>query len=175
MTNDERLRSLTLIHCIAIGCLRMVPRIDSKEVLLGSSSVASCDSKYQAQYSVYAKEPSKAERMWSFFSKLFCSEFKENLRMRLIVDLGFLLGKPISRYPQVSPSAWVSRIDHLISHHSDDASSIKVALKVTVDVFIIDCIHVIDLDIFSFFDLLRHLRSGYHETMQEARYAQIYI
>jgi hypothetical protein len=32
MTNDERLRSLTLIHYMAIGCLRMVPRIDSEEV-----------------------------------------------------------------------------------------------------------------------------------------------
>jgi len=32
MSNDERLRSLTLIHFIALGCLRMVPRIDSEEV-----------------------------------------------------------------------------------------------------------------------------------------------
>jgi hypothetical protein len=32
MSNDERLRSLTLVHYMAIGCLRMVPRIDSEEV-----------------------------------------------------------------------------------------------------------------------------------------------
>lgn len=32
MSNDERLRSLTLIHHMAIGCLRMVPRIQSEEV-----------------------------------------------------------------------------------------------------------------------------------------------
>ncbi len=32
MSNDERLRSLTLIHYIALGCLRMVPRIESNEV-----------------------------------------------------------------------------------------------------------------------------------------------
>ncbi len=32
MSNDERLRSLTLIHYMAIGCLRMVPRIQSEEV-----------------------------------------------------------------------------------------------------------------------------------------------
>lgn len=32
MTNDQRLRSLTLIHSIALGCLRMVPRIESKPV-----------------------------------------------------------------------------------------------------------------------------------------------
>jgi hypothetical protein len=32
MSNDERLRSLTLIRFIAIGCFRMVPRIDSEEV-----------------------------------------------------------------------------------------------------------------------------------------------
>ena len=33
MFNEERLRSLTLIHAIAIGCLRMAPRIPSDEVL----------------------------------------------------------------------------------------------------------------------------------------------
>ena len=32
MSNNERLRSLRLIHQIAIGCLRMVPRIQSEEV-----------------------------------------------------------------------------------------------------------------------------------------------
>jgi hypothetical protein len=32
MSNDERLRSLTLVRFMAIGCLRMVPRIDSKDV-----------------------------------------------------------------------------------------------------------------------------------------------
>ena len=32
MSNDERLRSLTLIRFMAIGCFRMVPRIDSPEV-----------------------------------------------------------------------------------------------------------------------------------------------
>ncbi len=32
MSNDERLRSLTLVHYMAIGCLRMVPRIDSEEI-----------------------------------------------------------------------------------------------------------------------------------------------
>lgn len=32
MSNGERLRSLRLIHQIAIGCLRMVPRIQSDEV-----------------------------------------------------------------------------------------------------------------------------------------------
>lgn len=32
MSKDERLRSLTLIHYVAIGCLRMVPRIESPEI-----------------------------------------------------------------------------------------------------------------------------------------------
>ena len=77
MSNDERLRSLTLIHYMAIGCLRMIPRIQSEEVKnlcvdncrsvfpinmyvfdFSVSSVASYDSKFQAQYSLYAKEPS---------------------------------------------------------------------------------------------------------------------
>lgn len=33
MSNDERLRSLTFVRFIAIGCFRMVPRIESKEVM----------------------------------------------------------------------------------------------------------------------------------------------
>jgi hypothetical protein len=32
MSNDERLRSLTLVESIAVGCFRIVPRIESKEV-----------------------------------------------------------------------------------------------------------------------------------------------
>ncbi len=32
MSNNERLRSLVLIRSIAIGCLRMIPRIESKQV-----------------------------------------------------------------------------------------------------------------------------------------------
>ncbi|CAF3768327.1 unnamed protein product [Rotaria sp. Silwood1] len=95
MSNDERLRSLTLLHHITIGCLRMVPRIESEEIKNLVSSIASYDSKIQAQYSLYAKEP----------------KFKENLRMRLLIDIGNL-------------------IDHLIAYHSDDASSINIALKI---------------------------------------------
>ncbi|CAF3971108.1 unnamed protein product [Rotaria sp. Silwood2] len=95
MSNDERLRSLTLIHYIAIGCLRMIPRIESKEVKNLVSSISPYGSKFQAQYSLYAKEP----------------KFKENLRMRLLIDIG-------------------NFIDHLITYHSDDASSIKIALKI---------------------------------------------
>ena len=32
MSNNERLRSLTIIQSIATGCFRMVPRIESKQV-----------------------------------------------------------------------------------------------------------------------------------------------
>ncbi|CAF1939925.1 unnamed protein product [Rotaria magnacalcarata] len=95
MSNDERLRSLTLVLFIAIGCLRMVPRIDSEEVLDLAPSVAPFDFKYKGQYTVYVKEP----------------KFKENLRMRLIIDIGKLL-------------------DHLVERHSDDVSSILTALKI---------------------------------------------
>ncbi|CAF4353158.1 unnamed protein product, partial [Rotaria sordida] len=57
-------------------------------------TIAPYDSNVQAQYSLYAKE----------------SKFKENLRMRLLIDIEDL-------------------IDYLIAYHSDDASSINVALK----------------------------------------------
>ncbi|CAF4255170.1 unnamed protein product, partial [Adineta steineri] len=95
MSNDERLRSLTIIRFIAIGCFRMVPRIDSKEVLNLVPSVVPIDTKKRPRYTLYAKEP----------------KFKENLRMRLVTDIGKLL-------------------DVLVENHSDDASSIKTALKI---------------------------------------------
>ncbi|CAF1410376.1 unnamed protein product, partial [Rotaria sordida] len=77
ISNDERLRSLTILYHIAIGCLRMVPRIESEEIKNLVSSIAPYSSNVQAQYSLYAKEP-----------------------------------------------------NHLIAYHSDDASSIKIALKI---------------------------------------------
>ncbi|CAF1638010.1 unnamed protein product [Adineta ricciae] len=95
MSNNERLRSLRFIHEIALGCLRMVPRIQSEEVSNLVSSVTPYDFKCQAQYSLYAKQP----------------KFEENLRMRLLTDFGGLL-------------------DHLIQYHSDDATAIKIALKI---------------------------------------------
>ncbi|CAF4314779.1 unnamed protein product [Rotaria socialis] len=95
MSTEERLRSLTLVHYMSIGCLRMVPRIDSKLIDNLVPSVAPYGSKYQTQYSIYAKQP----------------QFKENLRMRLLIDVGKL-------------------IDVIVENHSDDASSIKIALKI---------------------------------------------
>ncbi|CAF4504295.1 unnamed protein product, partial [Rotaria socialis] len=95
MTNEERLRSLTLIRFIAIGCFRMVPRIDSKEVADLIPSVVPFDTKHRSTYTLYAKQP----------------QFRENLRMRLLIDVGKLL-------------------DVLVENHSDDASSIKISLKI---------------------------------------------
>ncbi|CAF2908164.1 unnamed protein product, partial [Rotaria sp. Silwood2] len=95
MSNEERLRSLTIIRFIAIGCFRMVPRIDSKEVSDLVPSVVSFDTKYRARYTLYAKQP----------------QFRENLRIRLLNDIGKL-------------------VDVLVENHSDDASSIKIALKI---------------------------------------------
>ncbi|CAF0870123.1 unnamed protein product, partial [Didymodactylos carnosus] len=94
LSNDERLRSLTIVQSIAIGCLAMIPRINSKEVEDLVPSVAPYGSKFYVRYSVYAKQP----------------EFDENLRLRLLTDIGKL-------------------IDALAENHSDDASSLKTALK----------------------------------------------
>ncbi|CAF4971511.1 unnamed protein product, partial [Rotaria sp. Silwood1] len=95
MSNEERLRSLTLIRFIAIGCFRMVPRVDSEEVSDLVPSVVSFDTKHRPKYMLYAKQP----------------QFRENLRIRLLNDIGKLL-------------------DVLVENHSDDASSIKIALKI---------------------------------------------
>ncbi|CAF2872959.1 unnamed protein product [Rotaria sp. Silwood2] len=95
MSNDERLRSLTIILYIAIGCLRMVPRIDSKHVSDFMLSVVSTSSNTQFQCSIYPKEP----------------KFRENLRMRLYIDIGHLL-------------------DVMMENHLDDVSSMKIALQI---------------------------------------------
>ncbi|CAF3248683.1 unnamed protein product [Rotaria sp. Silwood2] len=95
MSNDERLRSLTIILYIAIGCLRMVPRIDSKHVSDLMLSVVSISSNTQFQCSIYSKEP----------------KFRENLRMRLYIDIGHLL-------------------DVMMENHLDDVSSMKIALQI---------------------------------------------
>jgi len=52
--------------------------------------------------------------------------------MRLLIDIGNVLGK-ISA--SKSNSAYFSLLDHLIAYHSDDASSIKIALKVIKKIF----------------------------------------
>jgi hypothetical protein len=57
-------------------------------------------------------------------------EFHENLRMRLLMDMGKVLGKNVIL---ISRRNRVSVLDHLITYHSDDASSIKIALKVIID------------------------------------------
>ncbi|CAF3366761.1 unnamed protein product [Rotaria socialis] len=115
MSTEERLRSLTLVHYMSIGCLRMVPRIDSKLIDNLVPSVAPYGSKYQTQYSIYAKQP----------------QFKENLRMRLLIDVGKLIGKQYFFF--VENYLWFCRhslLDVIVENHSDDASSIKIALKI---------------------------------------------
>ncbi len=47
--------------------------------------------------------------------------------MRLLIDIGKILGKIfIDEFNKISTFF----LDHLIRYHSDDASSIKIALKV---------------------------------------------
>ncbi|CAF4174719.1 unnamed protein product [Rotaria sp. Silwood2] len=95
LSNDERLRSLTLIQYIAIGCLHMVPNIESNLVTNLVTSVIPYSSKYRFRYSMYSKEP----------------KFRDNLRMRILIDIGNLL-------------------DTLVENHSDDVSSIKTAINI---------------------------------------------
>ncbi|UJR17800.1 hypothetical protein I4U23_004699 [Adineta vaga] len=95
ISKDERLRSLTLLSSIIIGCLRMVPSVDSEEVPDLVPTLVSLESQYKTPCSIYPCVP----------------KFKENLRRRIINDLGNLL-------------------DHLIDKHPDDAASISFALQI---------------------------------------------
>ncbi|CAF4369000.1 unnamed protein product [Rotaria sp. Silwood2] len=115
ISNDERLRSLTIIQSIAIGCFRMIPRIESEQIQNLIPSVVPYESKYQIQLPIYSKELSKKKRSYSLLSDyLSVSEFKESLRMRLLIDIGKLL-------------------DLLIENNSDDVASMTTALKVITD------------------------------------------
>ncbi|CAF3730398.1 unnamed protein product [Rotaria sp. Silwood1] len=77
LSNDERLRSLTIVHQIAIGCFRIVPRIGSSYVPNLVPTVVPYSAQSQAQYSIFSKQP----------------KFRENLRLRLLIDIGKLLGE----------------------------------------------------------------------------------
>ncbi|CAF1069759.1 unnamed protein product [Rotaria sp. Silwood1] len=69
MSNDERLRSLTIIYYTSMGCLNMILPIDDDQHLQDIvSSVVSYDVKYP-----------------------FYHNKSKNLRMRLIIDIGNLL------------------------------------------------------------------------------------
>jgi hypothetical protein len=87
----------------------------------------------------------KNKQSWKFLHFL---EFKENLRMRLLIDVGHLLGKIFinKNRDELNP---IFYIDHLITYHSDDASSIKIALKVREEY----------LNLFSLILILRFTRS----------------
>ncbi|CAF4116021.1 unnamed protein product [Rotaria sp. Silwood2] len=95
LSNGERLRSLTIVHHIAIGCFRIVSRIGSPNVQNLVPTVVPYSAQSQAQYSMYFKEP----------------KFRENLRWRLLINIGKLL-------------------DMLVDNQSDDVSSIKMAHKI---------------------------------------------
>ncbi|CAF0841748.1 unnamed protein product [Rotaria sordida] len=95
LSNEERLRSLTIVHHIATGCFRVVPRISSPNVQNLEPTVVPYSSQSQVQYSMYSKQP----------------KFRENIRLRLLIDIGKLL-------------------DILVTSHSDDVSSIKIAHKI---------------------------------------------
>ncbi len=59
-------------------------------------SVVSIDTKRRAKYTLYAKEPSKLVKKNDdsriIDTSINALEFKENLRMRLLIDIGKLLG-----------------------------------------------------------------------------------
>ncbi|CAF3676972.1 unnamed protein product [Rotaria sordida] len=112
LSNNERLRSLTIVHHIAMGCFRIVPRIGSPNVQNLVPTVVSYSSQSQAQYSMYSKEP----------------KFRENLRLRLLIDIGKLLGQYF--IDESFQTYSIDFVDILVANHSDDVASIKIAHKI---------------------------------------------
>ncbi|CAF4019942.1 unnamed protein product [Adineta steineri] len=83
MSNNERLRSLTIIRSIAVGVFCFVPPIESKEVQnLMVQSMVPHYSKYQIRLSKNS-------------TKLKC---QENLRLRLFIDIGLFLDKLVENH-----------------------------------------------------------------------------
>ncbi|CAF0793633.1 unnamed protein product [Rotaria sordida] len=114
LSNNERLRSLTIVHHIAMGCFRIVPRIGSPNVQNLVPTVVSYSSQSQAQYSMYSKEP----------------KFRENLRLRLLIDIGKLLGQYF--IDESFQTYSIDFVDILVANHSDDVASIKIAHKYAI-------------------------------------------
>jgi len=55
LTNNQRLKSLTIIEAIGIGSFRLVPPIESQQI----QAFESIQSKYQIQYDIFFKPLSK--------------------------------------------------------------------------------------------------------------------
>ncbi|CAM2708912.1 unnamed protein product [Rotaria socialis] len=94
---DERRRSLVIIHSIVSGCFRIVPRMESKEIQDLTLTLVPYKLESHSLYSAYCKQSN--------------SKFRENIRMRLLLDMGELL-------------------DMLIENQSGDVVSIKYALNI---------------------------------------------
>ncbi|UJR08489.1 hypothetical protein I4U23_012756 [Adineta vaga] len=109
ISKEERLRSLTVIRNIATGCFHMIPPIENNKVENLVSSVVSFDFKYQIQYPIYNTHPIKC---------------KENLRMRLFIDIGKFL-------------------DELVENHPDDVKSIQAAHTIY---FLLSTYHGVSFD-----------------------------
>ncbi|CAF3608950.1 unnamed protein product [Rotaria sp. Silwood1] len=68
ISNDERLRSLTIIQSIAVGCFRMIPRIESEQIQNLIPSVVPYESKYQIQFPIYSQELIIVDRIVELFN-----------------------------------------------------------------------------------------------------------
>lgn len=167
MSNDERLRSLTLVHYMAIGCLRMVPRIESEEIpnlcvflswvrnliiifrlefhrlhLTDRNVKLNIRSTRNNHVNTFLRDHDHH----SYWKRFVFLEFRENLRMRLLIDIGKILGELTKRCYFVRRK-WNDdhfRLDILVENHADDASSMKTALKVNdgtkFNIVFIDCL-----------------------------------
>jgi hypothetical protein len=82
--------------------------------------------------------------------------------MRLLMDMGKVLGKSFHIRIQ---SKSIFFLDHLIKYHSDDASSIKIALKVMID-YRNSFFQLSEfVDLFSLIDLFRYIRIDDQKSM----------
>ncbi|UJR24623.1 hypothetical protein I4U23_005997 [Adineta vaga] len=91
ISNHQRLKSVTLIQSIVIGCFRMIPPIDNNTSIVSDRMY----SKYRMQNLIQPRT----------------LNLKENLRMRLFIDIGKFL-------------------DTMLNNHSDDVLSITTALRI---------------------------------------------
>jgi len=94
-SNEERSRSLTMVHHLALGCFRVIPRIPSTTIKNLRPILVAHSSESRSHHSIHLKQP----------------KFRENLRLRLLIDIGKLL-------------------DLLVTDHSNDVSSINIALDI---------------------------------------------
>ena len=118
LSKDERRRSLIILQSLVVGSFHLLPSIESEA--LPDPSPVPLTSQSQSRYSLYYQH---------LHSHLHSHPFAKNLRLRLLHEIGTLLGRLLSN--DRSAGTKICHLDSLVADQSDDILSLKTALAVS--------------------------------------------